>query len=305
MTEHARSGPSGLELPASLFEVLGRPRRLELAPYADGNVAVRPEPRVRALARIVPLLRGAWTDAARLADGNGGRVRYATSRPLPEASLGIANYERFFLLMPVGEVADRVGREDSWRDIRDYHEHRAPEQQDESAQQVSEWLARDVLTPLGGDGGYLELGCGAGRNLLALSVAAPGAALRALDINEGAVAEARRTVPGAAIEQGSLYELAGYADGSAEVVFTSGVLMHVPVAELDGVVREMHRIAARAVVHFELHGPSHPFDFHRYPRDYAAVYARLGLPVERYTVFPRGDFRSSTPSFQHALLVSS
>jgi hypothetical protein len=81
--------------------------------------------------------------------------------------------------------------------------------------------------------------------------------------------------------------------------------MHVPAPELEGVVREMHRIASHAVVHFELHGPSHTFDFHRYPRDYSAVYARLGLPVERYIVFPRSDFRSSTPSFQHALLVSS
>jgi SAM-dependent methyltransferase len=304
MTEHARSGPSGLELPASLFEALGRPRRLELAPDEHGNVAVRPEPRVRALARIVPPLRGPWTDAARLADGEGGRIRYATSRPLPEASLGIANYERFFLLMPV-EGAHRASREESWRQIRDYHEHRPPDRQDESALRVSEWLARDVLIPLAADGTYLEVGCGAGRNLLALATAAPSAALRGLDINAAAVAEARRTVPTAAVEQGSLYELAGHADASADVVFTSGVLMHVPADALDGVVREMHRIAARAVVHFELHGPSHPFDFHRYPRDYAAVYERLGLPVVAYTVFPRGDFRSSTPSFRHALLVSA
>jgi hypothetical protein len=304
MTEHAKSGPSGLELPASLYEALGRPRRLELAPDAQGNIAVRPAARFRAVARTVPRLRGAWTDGARLVDRNGDHVHYATANPLPAVSLGIANYEHFFLLMPVEQVAHSVSREASWRDIRDYHEHRPPERQDETAQRVSEWLAREVLQPLGGDGAYLELGCGAGRNLRALSATAPAATLYGLDINEGAVREARRTVPNATVEHGSLYELTGHSDGSADVVFTSGVLMHVPNAELDAVVQDMHRIAARAVVHFELHGPSHEFDFHRYPRDYAAVYARLGLAVERYTVFPRGDFRSSTPSFQHALLVS-
>lgn len=302
MTERARTGADGLELPASLFEALGRPRTLSLTPHA-GNLAVRRDGALRALARRARD-RGR-SQPARLRDADASVARYATSLALPEATLGIANYERFLYLMPVGDDAERAGREQSWGRIEDYHEHRPLELQGEAAHRVSEWLAREVLLPLGAGASGLELGCGAGRNLRALAAVAPDAALHGLDVNEAAVEEARRNVPRASIRTGSLYELGDVAADSVEVVFTSGVLMHVPGDDVEEVVRQMHRIAARAVVHFELHGPSHPFDFHRYPRDYAALYARLGLPVERYTVFPRGDHRSTSPSFHHALLVSS
>jgi hypothetical protein len=103
--------------------------------------------------------------------------------------------------------------------------------------------------------------------------------------------------------QRSIYDLAHIPSQSVDIVLTSGVLMHVPEEKVGGVIREAHRIARMAVVHFELHGPSHSFDYHRYPRDYGALYSTLGLDGT-YTVFPRRDFRSrTTQSFHHALLV--
>jgi len=57
---------------------------------------------------------------------------------------------------------------------------------------------------------------------------------------------------------------------------------------------------------FEDVGPAHDLDFHRYPRDYEGLYKKLGLPVERYEVFPVSDFRSTgVAPFHHALLVTA
>jgi len=82
--------------------------------------------------------------------------------------------------------------------------------------------------------------------------------------------------------------------------------MHVLHDRVEEIVAAANQVATRAVVHFELHGPAHDFDFHRYPRDYEGLYKKLGLPVERYEVFPVSDFRSTgVAPFHHALLVTA
>ena len=190
--------------------------------------------------------------------------------------------------------------------IEDYHEHLELEQQNAAAHQTSRWLAKDVLLPLASGGSFLELGCGAGRNLKALHDADPEVSLQGVDINANAIASAGRHVPAANLKTGSLYELGEHPDDAFDVVYTSGVLMHVPHGEVEATVREMHRLARLAVVHLELHGPSHGFDFHRYPRDYAALYERIDMPVDvSYESFPPPDFRSvGTESFCLSLLVA-
>jgi trans-aconitate methyltransferase len=167
---------------------------------------------------------------------------------------------------------------------------------------VSAWLVDDVLAPLGDS--FLELGCGAGRNLAALRVTRPDASLAGVEVNEQAAALAGAH---AQITMGSVYEIDLWTGRPVDVVFTSGVLMHVPHDRVEEVVAAAHSVAARAVVHFELHGASHDFDFHRYPRDYASLYDRLGFTVDRYEVFANNDFRSAgvAPFFLHALLVST
>jgi hypothetical protein len=68
----------------------------------------------------------------------------------------------------------------------------------------------------------------------------------------------------------------------------------------------MHARARLAVFHFELHGPAHSFDYHRYPRDYENLYRELNLGTRvTYEVFPTSDYRSQgLGHFNHALLVS-
>jgi hypothetical protein len=83
------------------------------------------------------------------------------------------------------------------------------------------------------------------------------------------------------------------------------VLIHVPYDPVEEIITTAHRVAARAVVHFELHGPAPDFDFHGYPRDYGAVYSLLRLAADRDEVFPENDFRSAgVAPFHPALLVA-
>jgi len=83
--------------------------------------------------------------------------------------------------------------------------------------------------------------------------------------------------------------------------------MHIPHQKVVKVITQMHRIAKKAVIHFELHGPSNVFDFHRYPRDYMQLYNKIGLDKNTvYKVFAKKSLQSSTTgSYKHALLVSS
>jgi len=257
----ATFGPEGLNIPPDLYEALGSPSRISLTrPDNEGGISLRIDNlRARSERLARRLLRRGPTDSASLvSERDPSGVLYRTSALIPPGTFGIANYGTFFYLIPTDIKSATESRELSWATIEDYHEHREFERQDESAHQVSYWLARQVV------------------------------------------------LPAATVEVGSLYDLSGYADGSFDVVFTSGVLMHVPHDSVEATVREMHRLARRAVVHFELDGPSNSFDFHRYPRNYSALYQRLDMSVEvSYETFLPTDFRSmGTGSFSLALLVA-
>jgi SAM-dependent methyltransferase len=301
----ARTHGDTVEIPGELHDALGQPRRIVLTPAADSSIMLRGQRLRNRLGEPVRKLvgRDAGSFVAKLRRA-GDPAAFTTRMPLSDAEYGIANYDVSYALLPIAAAPDADSREAFWGGVEDYHEHRELERQDPVAHRVSEWLAADVLAPLGSS--FLELGCGAGRNLRALQRCAPDAYLHGVDISAGAIRRAAEHVPGADVRVGSLYELEGVADDSIDVVYTSGVLMHVPHAEVGGVVREMHRIARNAVVHFELHGPSHGFDFHRYPRDYEALYAGSGLsPHRSYDVYPPDDYRSTgLASFSHALLVA-
>jgi SAM-dependent methyltransferase len=276
-----------LEIPGELFEVMGRPTMLVVRkPDETGGVFIR-------AARLRDRVARRSIHRLERADGDTAVFRGSAAT---EGTFRIANYEPSYYLMPA------TAHDEFWSGIVGYHEHLPAPAQDAVAQRVSGWLARDVLGPAGES--FLELGCGAGRNLIALHEVDEDLHLAGIDLNKAAVAHARRFLPSADVGTGSLYDVSGRPEASVDVVFTSGVLMHVPHDRVTGVVLEMHRIARRAVVHFELHGPSHDFDFHRYPRDYAELYSSLGLAAQ-YEIFPHDDFRSrAVAPFHHSLLVA-
>jgi SAM-dependent methyltransferase len=206
----------------------------------------------------------------------------------PAGTYRIVNYHpRYYLMADDYEGGDASSRARSWAAERDYHEHRDPRQQHGDARAFSEWFARWVIAPTQ-PRRVLELGCGAGRNLVSIQRNVPGVEVVGVEINPEAAAAASRAT-GAHVVCGSVYDLPDL--GSFNVAFTTGVLMHVPHDRAPELIRRMVEMAERTA-HFELHGQPHGFDFHRYPRDYAAVYRRLGLTECRYEVFPRGDVRN-------------
>jgi SAM-dependent methyltransferase len=281
----ATIGGEKLSIPLELFEAMGRPRVLTLSEWDEqGGRFLRG-------GGLRDRLRGRFTHG--LCDANESVATYSGPAEEIGGEFRIANYHPSYYLMRA------VDHTSFWRAIDAYHEHLPISDQDSNALRVSNWLSADVLLPLGRS--FLELGCGSGRNLAALRGYDEDLTLAGVEVNE----QAAGIVKGATVTIGSLYDLSGVAANSFDVLFTCGVLMHVPHDRVSDVVSEMHRIALRAVVHFELHGPSHGFDFHRYPRDYRALYQGLGIAENRYDVFPHNDFRSQgVAPFHHALLVA-
>jgi len=231
--------------------------------------------------------------------GMGGRSS------IQEGSYTISNHHPFYYLMPLDQADAAASRERAWAALEDYHEHRDPEAQNPEANRVSRWIVEEVLAPLNA-ATFLEVGCGAGRNLKWLAKTLPEAEFTGFDVHDEALERAASAVPGASLHLHSAYQLDRYPDSSFDVVYSVGVLEHLPHERVEGVVREMHRVASKAVVHFELHGPSSDFDYHRYPRDYGALYASLALDgTFEYTVFPDDDFRSAGVNFNHALVTAT
>ncbi|MCA1708260.1 MAG: class I SAM-dependent methyltransferase [Actinobacteria bacterium] len=232
-------------------------------------------------------LKGRSVHVARCVKSAGG---WAISRPswFEPGKYRIVNYDPRFLLVGSSALDDVADRAAFWASIRDYHEHRSHAKQDTDAKTFSRWFANDVIAPLRPKR-VLELGCGAGRNLAHIVSAIPDAEVVGVEINPEAAERAQVAVGGnGKIINCSLYEVPDDI-GSFDVVYTAGVLMHVPHDAVRAVVQDMAKRSAVAVVHFELHGQDHQFDFHRYPRDYAALHSELGHTGVSYRVFDRKD----------------
>lgn len=97
----------------------------------------------------------------------------------------------------------------------------------------------------------IEVGGGCGDNLRAIDMIyersrAP-IKLMACDPHEGA---RKAMADVATVMPGDLSALP-YADGAADLVFTSGVLIHVPPADLDRALSEIHRVSKRWILSIE------------------------------------------------------
>jgi SAM-dependent methyltransferase len=101
----------------------------------------------------------------------------------------------------------------------------------------------------------LEVGSFAGRNLFYLQQAFPNAELTGLEINPTAVRYAREKVPKASFVESDLHDLDAM-NGAYDLVFTSGVLIHIPPADLKGVLEKLDRKSTRYLIHLEELGPS-------------------------------------------------
>lgn len=191
-------------------------------------------------------------------------------------------------------VVDKsVENSEFWHGVEGYHEHLRLSDQDEEAHAASESLVATIRERLGSPDSILELGCGAGRNLWHLGQAFPNARVQGLDINP-AGAQSGDWPPNVHIDQADVLKVDWRELGNFDMILTAVFLMHI-----NNEKSSLH-------VHFELHGPSSEWDYHRYPRSYRALMDDLDLPVDVYRIYA-GDATYSyglPPAFAHALLTS-
>lgn len=103
-------------------------------------------------------------------------------------------------------------------------------------------------------GRALEVGCNIGLQLELLGRANPSLALAGVEPQEYAIARARQRLPTAQFLQGSAFALP-FEDGSFDLVFTHGVLIHIHPADLPRALREIHRVSSRFILAHEYFAP--------------------------------------------------
>ena len=138
-----------------------------------------------------------------------------------------------------------------------YHDRNAPSESNIKAR--AKWL-RQVLAclPLPDIKSALEVGCGNGANLRALNAACvdmgiEGVILVGAEPNKAACARAA-LAPRAVIYNRAVTGLQGFNDGFADLVMTSGVLIHIPDEGLPDAMAEIHRVAKRFILCAEYYG---------------------------------------------------
>jgi len=119
-----------------------------------------------------------------------------------------------------------------------------------------------------------------------------------IDINADAVREAGKLHPKVEVKQGSGFDLQ-FEDNSFDMVYTSGVLIHVAPTDALDVMREMHRTSRSYIWGFEYYAPSYEEVTYRgqsdrlWKTDFAKMFADnfpdLTLVYEKKYPMPDGN----------------
>jgi pseudaminic acid biosynthesis-associated methylase len=100
---------------------------------------------------------------------------------------------------------------------------------------------------------FLEVGCNAGNQLLLLKEMG-WSNLSGTELQPYAIEIARSRLPGISVKQGSALALP-WTDSSFDVVFTSGVLIHISPDDLAQAMDELHRISKAYIWCSEYYAP--------------------------------------------------
>lgn len=99
----------------------------------------------------------------------------------------------------------------------------------------------------------LEVGCNMGNQLLLLQQMG-FTNLHGIEIQSYALDRAKQRLDGAVLTQASAFEIP-YADRSFDLIFTSGVLIHIAPGDLPRALGEIHRCANTWIWGFEYYAP--------------------------------------------------
>ena len=125
----------------------------------------------------------------------------------------------------------------------------------------------------------LEVGCNRGHNLQTFAeILGPNARVEGVEPNPYARELAGEAQPAVRVIEGDIYALP-VADRSFDLVFTAGVLIHVPPEMLDAALAELDRVSRRFVLCVEYYAPAETEIVYRdragmlWKRDFAAEFA--------------------------------
>ena len=131
---------------------------------------------------------------------------------------------------------------------------------------------------------FLDVGCNAGWNLCALRNINPGVEMSGVDVNDDALAQAADE--GFDVVKMPASEVAEFfGSDSAQMVITSGVLIHVPPHELEATMRAIVDVSAQYVLCIEYDAPEEKMVEYRghahrlWKRPFGKLYEALGLSV--------------------------
>lgn len=126
------------------------------------------------------------------------------------------------------------------------------------------------------DARILEVGCNMGTQLVVLQEMG-FTNLHGIEIQSYALLRARQRLPRAALTQASAFSIP-YEDGFFDLVFTSGVLIHIAPSDLPVALAEIHRCTTQWIWGFEYFAPETtevPYRGHKsllWKTDYARLY---------------------------------
>ncbi len=96
----------------------------------------------------------------------------------------------------------------------------------------------------------LEVGCNVGNNLKSFP---PYYDVHGLDLNKKALAKAKRSFPDFKFEEGSILKMP-YDDAYFDLVFTRGVLIHIPKSDMPLAISELLRVSKKWICNMEYFG---------------------------------------------------
>lgn len=109
--------------------------------------------------------------------------------------------------------------------------------------------------------------------------------LTGLELQRNAVEEAKMNVPGVDFIQGSALDLP-FKDNSFDLVFTSGVLIHIAPEDLETVIKEITRVSRKYIWGLEYYSDTpealayRGHDGFMWKRDFSQLYKNLPTPLE-------------------------
>lgn len=141
----------------------------------------------------------------------------------------------------------------------------------------------------------LEIGCGYGGNLKPLKEKLPNTRIAGIDISSTQLAKAKEYISDDSVVLYHLDASKGlpFPDGCFDLVFTAGVLMHVPWTNINKVRKEIIRVTSEYIIHDENMLAGQYIEF---SHDNEGFYEKLGFDILKSITY-------ETPSVMKFILV--